>query len=277
MPWTHSFEQTGEYPFRPVFGFSHSRGKMSSRPRKRLRKRATFSSAVEGILDGKGRPPGGTGLGGVEAESSTASRPLSSWSFASASARSFSIRASLASTTAIIRRRESRSDMGQRISFSASSGERTLIPLTGGKRLGFEVMIAHALPAIAAAKKMSSEGSGDISAEYKGWTITQPRRNEAIRFPVCAARILRRLSTSLYSSRISSVRTRSEERVLRSSHRSSRRREGLSNLASSFRAEEKKAWIPLMRTIVSRTKRDRLPRREGDNSRLALSCAGLAP
>src|SRR3990172_5949223 len=94
MPWTHSFEQTGEYPFRPVFGFSHSRGKMSSRPRKRLRKRATFSSAIEGILDGKGRPSGGIGFGRGGAKSSTASRSLSSWSFVSASVLSFSIRAS---------------------------------------------------------------------------------------------------------------------------------------------------------------------------------------
>ena len=57
-------------------------------------------------------------------------------------------------------------------------------------------------------------GSGEISTEYQGWTSTPPRRNDAIRLPVWAARIRRRLSTSLYSSRISSVRMRSKERFL---------------------------------------------------------------
>src|SRR3989304_1587881 len=114
MPRTHSFEQTGEYPFRPVFGFSHSRGKTSSRPRKRLRKRATFSSALDGILDGKGRLSDGIGFGGVGPESSPASRPLSSWSFASVSALSFSIRASRASSSAIAWRTASLSDMFRR-------------------------------------------------------------------------------------------------------------------------------------------------------------------
>lgn len=44
----------------------------------------------------------------------------------------------------------------------------------------------------------------------------------------------RRLSTSLYSSRISSVRMRSKERLLRSSHLSRRWREGLSDRPALF-------------------------------------------
>jgi len=70
--------------------------------------------------------------------------------------------------------------MSQGISFRASFGERTLIPLTGGKCFWFDVMIALAFPAIAAAKKISSAGSGEISTEYQGWTSTPPRRNDAI-------------------------------------------------------------------------------------------------
>src|SRR4030042_3027230 len=142
MPRTHSFEQTGEYPFRPVCGFSHSRGKTSSRPRKRLRKSVTFSAWVDGALDGEGNLSDGTGFGRVEAESSTASRPLSSWSFARASVRSFSTRARRASSSEIFLRSDSRSDMSQGISFRASFGEGILIPLTGGKCFGFDVMIA---------------------------------------------------------------------------------------------------------------------------------------
>src|SRR5437773_1214280 len=45
-PCTHSFEQAGAYPFLPVLALDQSRGKTSSRPRKRLRKSDTFSAAV---------------------------------------------------------------------------------------------------------------------------------------------------------------------------------------------------------------------------------------
>jgi hypothetical protein len=51
------------------------------------------------------------------------------------------IRARRASSSAILLRRDSRSDMSQGISFRASFGERILIPLTGGKCFGFDVMI----------------------------------------------------------------------------------------------------------------------------------------
>lgn len=132
------------------------------------------SSVLDGILDGKGRLSGGIGFWGVGADSSTASRSLSSWSFASASSRSFSTRASRASSSAILLRSDSRSDISQGISFRASFGERILIPLTGGKCFGFDVMIALAFPAIAAAKKISSAGSGETSTEYQGWTSTPP-------------------------------------------------------------------------------------------------------
>jgi len=51
-------------------------------------------------------------------------------------------RASRAFSSAILLRSDSRSDMSQGISFRAFFGERILIPLTGGKCFGFDVMIA---------------------------------------------------------------------------------------------------------------------------------------
>jgi hypothetical protein len=52
------------------------------------------SSVLDGILEGKGRLSDGIGFWGVGAEKSSVSRPFSSWSLATVSSRSFSIRAS---------------------------------------------------------------------------------------------------------------------------------------------------------------------------------------
>src|SRR4030066_638463 len=75
-PLSHSLAEAGAYPFRPVLVFSHSFGKTSSLPRKRLRKRATFPSAVEGMLCGKGRTSGRIGVAGAGAGISVGRLPF---------------------------------------------------------------------------------------------------------------------------------------------------------------------------------------------------------
>src|SRR5216683_8167615 len=50
MPRTHSLRHTGAYPALPVFGFSHLRGKTSSRPRKSERKTVILSSLDNAVV-----------------------------------------------------------------------------------------------------------------------------------------------------------------------------------------------------------------------------------
>ena len=71
--------------------------------------------------DREGASSDGTGIGEVGADSSTASRSLSFWSFASAPARSFSSQASRVSSLAIAWRRERLSGIGQGLPFSVST------------------------------------------------------------------------------------------------------------------------------------------------------------
>src|SRR5437660_8107030 len=99
MPRTHSFAQAGAYPFRPDLALLQNRGQSSSRPRKRARKRATFSADVAGTGVG---PTSETGAGRDGSRLATCARRDSRSVWVSA-ASSFS-RASLASSRAIASR-----------------------------------------------------------------------------------------------------------------------------------------------------------------------------
>ncbi len=59
IPRTHSLEQTGEYPFLPVFLFSQNFGKTSVLQTKSFKKRSIFSSGVVGIFEDILSPIGG--------------------------------------------------------------------------------------------------------------------------------------------------------------------------------------------------------------------------
>ena len=53
IPFTHSLEQAGEYPERPVFLFSHRTGKTSGRPANRRRNNPIFSIDGELLVTGE--------------------------------------------------------------------------------------------------------------------------------------------------------------------------------------------------------------------------------